>query len=188
VETGEKFKMAFKELYASGQMEKIDLGFLKLRADRFNSSNDIFNFVMDLNDSYVREIETSQLQHFWQRLAQQPDRYAELLQEFSTQPIFNQYDSPHTVVDTLKSLDNGQLYRFSQKLLERRDDPKYQPVIEREMENTIRLADAIYQRYKNEFGIRASNMKDLANILLFSDRGQPSDNEQSEYSNRRYSA
>lgn len=165
--TRQRFRHLFETLYKEQRMDSVDLNYLELRESRYRTSNALLETVLAMNKGYRFQLEQGELKQFWQQLRTNPNDSLKLLYQYSGYPILNQYEDTDSAIAVLSKMKNREIYRFAQQLLERREDPEMRTVIAQESENAGKLAQAIYEAFKNEYGIRASNMKDLANILLY---------------------
>ena len=160
-----KFKVVIEHLYKARKMDVMDLDFLEFRSDRYPKSKDIFWFTINLNRDYIKEYEKNKQKKFWERLELLPNEIHDLMQEVSDLSFLVDIDSPDDVLYTIESLNNAQLYIFSQELLDRRFHIS-QLNLTRNDEKTIQdIAESLNKKYENEYGIRASNMKEIATIL-----------------------
>ena len=164
-QTKVRFKQIIQHLYDSEKMDVLDINFLDLREDRYNISSDIFQFTMISNKQYISNFEIKNHKDFWKRLSESPDIMPSLLEEYSHKPIFNSNDCPQNALLHLETLNNSQLYQFAQKLQERKRNLIKGNSSVKEVDESETLAESIFKQYKYEYSIRASNMKEIADIL-----------------------
>ena len=112
-----------------------------------------------------KDYELKNHKDFWIRLSDNPDELPHLVEEYSHKPIFNSNDCPRIALKHLEKLSNAQLYLFAQKLQERKKNLIQQESALDEVDNSESLAQNIFKKYKYQYSIRASNMKEIADIL-----------------------
>lgn len=161
----QKLKSVIQSLYKTKKMDVMDLDYLEFREDRYPKCKDIFWFTIYLNCDYVKKHASQEQKRFWQKLENSPNEIHELMQGVFDMSFLTEIDSPEDVLFSIESLNNSQLYLLSQELLDKKRHINEGILHKSDEKNIQYIAESINKRYENEYGIRASNMKDIATIL-----------------------
>ena len=165
--TSENFIDLIRELYESDCMDVVDLDYLDEQSDRYLNSQQVFHFLMELNRDYVAKARLNRQRSFWERLSHAPDGVGELMDEFDSHAFLKETGDPQVVVDALETLNNSQLHRFAQKLGEKNREHDAGESGTGFSRVADLIANELQERYESSYGIRASNMKEIAVMFSF---------------------
>jgi len=164
-DTRERFMHLVRELYQSGRMDVINLGYLQVQFDRYVYSEDIYRLILDLNSEYELAEKLKWHRSFWDRLSSQPQTMRDLLDEFDHFIFLKETDDSDHVLGCLEALSNAQLYQFAQLLNEKLEEVEEEPFLERYARHADLIWQALENKYQRSRGIRANNLKEIAEIF-----------------------
>lgn len=158
-------KSVIDRLYKDKKMDVMDLEYLNLHEDRYPKSKSLYKLTLNLNSSYFKGFKSQLHKRFWEKLKMAPDEINKQFRNISDCSFLLDADTPEDVLDSLESLHNSQLYFFSRELADLRKtigQCDFNKSDERLLKNIINV---IYKKYEFEYGMRASNMKEIASTL-----------------------
>ena len=166
-ETREKLADLITGLYDSKAMDFMDLEYLELQSDRYPNSRDLLKLMLNLNSEYVKTARLVERESVWDRMVNKPDDIDAILKKSDIYGYLTKPTGSQSVMTILENLSNAQIYTLSDTLKEKAMNLN-------RMENNrniSRMADQIAkeidEKYANQFGIRASNMKDIGAVFGF---------------------
>ena len=157
-----QYRELFKELYNNGKMDHIDSVEDSWVADRYQYCHDLYEDVKKLNKEYNESNEEFKLSEFWLKLKREPDLMENLLPNYRTLEIFEQYNDVVDIVQSLDALNNSQLFELTRWMGSRlQEEPKATVSGPR----IIAVSEAITFKYGATYGVRAGHFKQIARIL-----------------------
>ena len=172
----DRFRQLVHELYDSCRMDRVRLDLFFIQRPGFyaqealNEAQDILNKMEVQNEEYWQSPEkTNLLSDMWGQFAQcdDSDSLHELLDRYKQFPMFSSWDSTEQVIRALEGYDNETLLTLTRSLGSRVKDTECADALRREKEKSGKLADAINQKYGNQYGIRAGHFKQLYRLLKY---------------------
>ncbi len=160
-----KIKSVINSLYKDKKMDVMDLEYLNLHAGRYPKSKALFKLTLNLNSSYVKDFKSQLRKKFWEKLKSTPNEINKLFKGITDCSFLIDADSAEEVLDALESLHNSQLYFFSRELADIRKTIGQAEFNINDEYFLKKIIDVIYKKYEFGYGMRASNMKEIASTL-----------------------
>ncbi len=160
-----EIESVIKCLYEEEKMDVMDLEYLNLHAERYPKSKALFKLTLSLNSRYVKDSRSHLRKRFWESLKESPNEINKLFSNISDCSFLIDADSAEDVLDSLDSLHNAQLYFLSRELADVRKNLGQGEFNKSDEYFLKKIIDVIYKKYEFKYGMRASNMKEIASTL-----------------------
>ncbi len=164
-EVESKIKSVIYRLYSDKKMDIMDLDYLNLHVGRYPKSNALFKLTLNLNSSYVKDCDRKLRKRFWEKLKATPNEINKLFSNITDYSFLIDAESAEDVLDSLESLHNAQLYFFSRELADIRKTLGQGEFNKGDEYFLTSIIEVIYKKYEFRYGMRASNMKEIASTL-----------------------
>jgi hypothetical protein len=163
--TEKKVKLLFERFYTQKEMEYVPIDSWTLEPFyNGNCSNFIKEFnLIERNKIYNESYRKENLQKIWVKLKENPNEIDNIMKWHRHDEIFAMYNKPEEVVEAIESLENDQLFEFSDWMGARLKDSA--KAVEKEHEGAQAVVKVLEEKYKDSFGIKAGHIKQIIRIL-----------------------
>lgn len=163
--TKNRFAEIISALYETGKMDVMDLEYLESQIERYPNSEGLLKLTLNLNSEYLKSALLVEHKSFWHKLSKTPEKFNELLEQADIYALLKTTDSSPGVMELLEKLDNSQCYLLAERMKERIISFSQLENIKTYSHTADSIAQEINKKYENEYGIRASHMKQIADVF-----------------------
>jgi len=152
------------KLYETSEMEIVEVKLLDLAVERFRNCIGIYNYIIKRNNDRLIIQSKNEITSFWKKIFENPELSESLISRYPPTSILAESSNYEEVVASLESLNNTQLNRLVNWImegLEKSGFPK-EPEANR---NLGVLSKILVQKHGNSVGIRANHFRRLAQLL-----------------------
>lgn len=163
--TKSRFAEIILTLYETGEMDVMDLEYLESQVERYPNSEELLKLTLNLNSEYVKAALLAEHESFWHKLSKTPEKFNELLEQSDIYALLKTTDSSRSVMELLENLSNSERYLLAERMKERIISFSHLESIKTYSQTADMISQEINKKYENEYGIRASHMKQIADIF-----------------------